>query len=183
METITWISFGLALLGTTLAIAAIALQLLDRPRLRVVQIHPGVSGSRKPGAHQWTHNIISFEVVIENYGTRPAVDCEAVVLFPHLEALPLHPQTRDHTIDTSTRLFTVQPKSKVRLVGAWNILSGGTIDGTKDVMTPGDFIEKATPVTILMSYGAKRIRAQLTKEQTQRIIENQQAQQYLNEIR
>lgn len=182
MDKIVWISFGIAILGTAIAILAIILQLLDKARLKVVQIYPGMSGARMPGADQWLHSVNSIAVIIRNLGTRPAIDCEAIVLFPHLEPLPLHPETRDHTINTGTTFFTVQPKAQVQLVGAWNITPNGTIDGMKVVMTPGEFLEKATPLSILISHGTKRLRAQLTKDQAQRLLEKHQVQSYLNEV-
>jgi hypothetical protein len=182
-ETVTWISLWLAIAGVVLAGVALFLQFHDKPRLKIIQIHPGISGSRGSGENQWKNNITSIEIVVENKGSRPAVDCEAIITFPHLEALPLYPQTREHLLNIENKIFTVNPKSKVRVVGAWNIEKSGAIGGSKETFTPGEFLEKGTPATIIISFGAKRIRATLTKEEAQKIIENYQAQLYLNDIR
>lgn len=178
----TEISFGLSIFGVCLALLAIFMQIRDKARLKVVSVHPGISGSRKSNQAQWQHNVISIEVTIENKGTRPAIDCEAVVFFPHIEALPLHPQTLEHIVDFKTRTFNIQPKSKVRVVGAWNFSNDGAIDGTKHVMTPGEFIEKCTPSTIVVSQGIKKYKFDFTKETAREILQKHQEQQYLANI-
>jgi len=183
LETVTWLSFWIAVFCVVLGGVALILQFRDKPRLKVVEIHPGISGSRGSSENQWKNSITSIEIVVENRGSRPAVDCEAVIIFPYLEALPLYPQTREHTLNTKNRVFTIQPKSKVRIVGAWHINPDGSIDGTKETFTPGVFLEKGTPATIIISFGAKRVRAVLHREEVQKLIENHQAQLYLNEVR
>jgi len=177
------LSLVLSLLGILLALVAIFMQLRDKARLKIVSVHPGISGSRKPGESQWEHNITSIEVTIENNGTRAAIDCEAVIIFPHIEALPLHPQTREHTVNFKTRVFNIQPKSKVRVVGAWNFTTDGAIDGIKKVMTPGQFIEKCTPANIIISQGVKKHEYDFKKETAVNIIRKHQEQQYLTNVK
>lgn len=183
LETLTWISFVVAIISILLAGIAIILQVLDKPRLKISSVHPGISGSKEPNSDRWKNFISSIEIIVENRGSRPAVDCEAVITFPHIEALPLYPQTREHLIDKTNRLFSVQPKSKIRILGAWNIINGGAIDGTKNTFTLGEFLEKATPATIIISFGGKRVKHILSKERVQNIVENHQAQLYLSEIK
>lgn len=178
----TELSLILSLLGVCLALLAIIMQLRDKARLKIVSVHPGISGSRKLGESQWEHNITSIEVTIENKGTRAAIDCEAVIIFPHIEALPLHPQTREHTVNFKTRVFNIQPKSKVRVVGAWNFTNDGAIDGIKKVMTPGEFIEKCTPSKIIITQGVKKYQFDFSKEMAADIIQKHQEQQYLTNI-
>jgi hypothetical protein len=178
----TELSLGLAIFGGCLALFAIFLQIRDKVRIKVISVHPGISGSRKHNESQWEHNVTSIEVIVENKGTRPAIDCEAVIIFPHTEALPLHPQTREHTVDFKTRIFNIQAKSKVRVVGAWNFSIDGAIDGTKQVMTPGEFIEKCTPSTIIVSQGIKKYKFDFSKETARELFQKHQEQQYLTNI-
>ncbi|MEW6290035.1 MAG: hypothetical protein AB1545_09290 [Thermodesulfobacteriota bacterium] len=175
----TEISFGLSILSICLALFAIFLQMRDKARLEVVSVHPGICGSRKSNDSQWDHNVTSIEVIIENKGDRAAIDCEAVIVFPHIEALPLHQQTRNHIVDFKTRTFNIQPKSKIRVVGAWNFSSDGAINGTKHVMTPGEFIEKCTPLKIIVSQGIKKYKFDFSKETAREIFQKHQEQQYL----
>lgn len=175
----TELPLWLSILGIFLACLAIFLQVRDKARLKVVSVHPGISGSRKPGQSQWDHKVTSISITIENKGTRAAIDCEAVIIFPHLEALPLHPQTREHTVNYKTRTFNIQPKSKALLVSAWNFSDDGAIDGTKHVMTPGEFIEKCTPSKIVISHGTKTHNFEFSKEEANKIFEEHQKRQYL----
>ncbi len=86
-------------------------------------------------------------------------------------------------LNTKNRVFTVNPESKILVVGAWNIEQNGGIDGTKETFTPGEFLEKGTPATVIISFGAKKVRGVLTKEEAQKIFDNHQEQLYFNEVR
>lgn len=74
LETVTWLSFWFAIVGILLSLLAITLQLLDRPRLKILSIYPGLSGERKQSDQQWKHKVTSIEVIIHNSGQRPAIE-------------------------------------------------------------------------------------------------------------
>jgi hypothetical protein len=179
MEVITWISFILAIIGVLLSSIALYIQWRDKPILKISSIRPGISGYREGNEQQWKHQVTSIEVIIENKGSRPAIDCEGIVTFPLLEALPLYCQTREHYVNLKSRLFTLQPNTKATLVGAWNFCSNGSIDGTKESLSPGDFLIKCTPATVIVKYGNKRIQTVLQTEEAKRIFEQHQTQVYL----
>ena len=169
----------IALISLAVGTVALTFQILDRPRLRITNIRPAISGSRQHNAQQWTHDVTSIEVTVENRGSRPAIACEAVITFARMEALPLHPQTPESTVDTTTRAFSVEPKASRRLVAAWNYSPGGSIDGTKPSITLGAFLEKAVPATVTVSCGKQRIRSTLDAATAQDIFQEQQTQTYL----
>ncbi len=183
MESITWLSLGFSIASFILAATAIALHLFDRPRLKILSIRPGISGSLAATDRQWKHNVSCIEVIIENKGTRSAIDCEAVITFPQMEALPIYPQTKDSTIDFQNRTFNVLSKSKIRLVGAWHITTNGGIDGTKESISLGDFLTKCTPTSVIVSFGNNKIKGMLTREEAQKIFDEHQTSKYINQVR
>lgn len=176
---LTLISFYIAIAGVVLAALSLFLQWRDKPRLSIVEIRPCVSGSRALNAEQWNHQISSIEVIVENEGSRAAIDCEAIITFPYYEALPLHPQTRESLVDIKSKIFNVQPESKVILVGAWNYAEEGAIDGTKNSISLGDFLQKCTPATVKIKFGKNNIQSVLSTDVAKTFFEKHQSQVYL----
>jgi hypothetical protein len=176
---VDWINLALGIGGIALAGVALSIQFRDRARLRITSIRPAIAGQGS-STGQWQHHITSVEVTIENEGSRPANACEAAITFAREEGLPLHPITRQHLADTTTRAFTVEPKARVHLVAAWQYTPDGAIDGTQQRFTPGQFLERCAPATVIVSCGTKETRGVLTEHEAQAIFDQHQAQVYLN---
>ncbi|MEW5995589.1 MAG: hypothetical protein AB1744_14495, partial [Candidatus Zixiibacteriota bacterium] len=124
----------------------------------------------------------ALEVTVENRGTRPAVDCQGIITFPKIEALVLHPQTREHVVDTKASVFTLQPKASMRLVAAWNYSTGGVIDGTEASLTPGEFLDLAIPAQAVIRFGKKEIVKALSREAVEQYFREAQLSSYLYKV-
>jgi hypothetical protein len=182
MENITWISFIASIIGVTLSAIALINQQKDKPNIMISEIRPGISGSKKVGSQQWDMKISCIEVLVENRGLRPAIDCEALITFMSFEALPLHMQTREHVVDIKRKIFDIQANSKIRLVGAWNYCQDGAIDGTAENMSLDSFLDKCTPATVTIKYGKNIIKKELSKEATKEMFREHSEKLYLRNI-
>lgn len=176
MDTHDLISLVLGAVSLPLAVYALVLQKLDRPRLKIRNVTPGISGSKAGNEQQWQSVITALEMEVENVGSRPAVRCEAVALFAGAEPLPLYAQRRDHTAGVDSREFTVEAKTKVRLVGGWGLRPDGVL--TQKGPEPSEFL-KYLPATIEIKVGRHTVRFVYTVEAARERIEAHRRQQYL----
>lgn len=169
-------SFVLAVLALLISLFSILLYYLDLPRLQVQGITPGITGTLDQ-KQVWHHKVASIEIVIANRGHRPALDCQGLVTFHGLPALKLYPQTREHTVDTSTGVFSVQPGARVRAVAAWNF-QGPIIDG-RDGYSLEEFLERAVPATVTITCGRHTVRGVLSADAARALLERHERQAYL----
>jgi len=132
---------------------------------------------------EFRYNVHSISVVVENRGHRPAVGCEGAIILAMMDGLALRPQTRQYTVNTKEKHFDVQAKSKIALVAAWHLSPDGAIDSSKPTITPGEFLEKGLPLTVVISHGAKRIHGSYTKEEFRKTFEEHQVRTNVYEVR
>ena len=178
-----WVlSNWLALLGVGLGLAALIMQLRDRPRLRIVSIGVGFSGTRLASG-EVRYNVHSVNVVVENRGNRPAIGCDGAVAFARMDGLILWPETREYVVNTKERHFDVQGRSKVALLAGWHLSPDGVIDTRKATTSPDEFLEKGLPVTVVISHEGRRTRGFYTKEEFRRTFEERQISMNLYEVR
>lgn len=183
MGVFDWaISNWLSLVGIVLAVAALTLQLLDKPRLRISDINVSFGGSRTTQG-TWQYGITCINVIVENRGGRPAIGCEGVVILAGMEGLPLRPQTRDYVLNMREKHFDIQPKGKAVLVAAWHVTTDGMIDGSQQSIDPSTFLEKGLPLSAVISLGGKRVRRSYQKEEFRSKFEEHQIQSNVYEVR
>lgn len=176
--TLTWISLLIGIISLIASLLALWQQNRDKPRLKITEIRPALSGT-KSSDQQWNHKVSSLEIVVENKGSRAAVECKAAATFPASEAIPLYPRGQDHTINTSVLSFTLQPDSKITLVGAWQYV-GGVIDGRGEYPNIGEFVQKFIPVTVTIKYGNKKLSSVLGYAKAKRYFEDHQMDKILS---
>ena len=177
MDAITIVSFIVTAIGSFIGGIALYKQYLDKPRLKKMSINPGISGSKGVNDDVWKHHVSSIEIVILNKGARPAIDCEGIITFHNIDPMPLYPQTREHTVDVGNRVFSINPMSKIRLVGAWQYSSGGVINGTVHNYSLGEFAEKAAPFTVTIKYGEEEKSFTVSRESVKEYFTEYQKQQ------
>ncbi len=156
---------------------ALYLQLRDVPRIRIVSIHVGLSGTghtRDP--KRWEHKVSSISVDVVNTGRRPALRCAGVVSFSKLDALPLYPTKGGEMVFNDT--FDILPTDKIHLVAAFSY-SGNAI-GTQS-LSVGEFIEKAPPVKATITFGNQKVTRELSTKEIKEYIRKHQEESYLRD--
>lgn len=149
---------GLTVAGVALAGVALWKQYRDRPRLRVLSIRPRVV-TRANGNHL-RHEVSDIEVVIENSGTRPAVDCSAELVLAHTDRIPLH---TGNLLGDRLANFTIQADAEVRLRAA------SPLGGPSDPLAAREFLQQL-PVVVVVCCGKRTIRAELQRHVAEQLL-------------
>ena len=127
--------------------------IFDRVRLKINMIVPGISGSRSNSDKIWKHSINSISVTVCNKGKRHARNCEGLVTFKEMDALPLYPTEKGEVL-TENHNFDILAGDEKNLVAAWGF-SGKSINGNYG-FDKGTFLKKAPPITVNLFFGQKK---------------------------
>lgn len=149
--------------------------LFDRVRLKITSVIPGISGSRSGSDGVWKHSISSISVTVHNKGKRNAQNCEGLVTFKELDALPLYLSEKGEPL-TESRKFDILAGEKKNLVAAWGF-SGRAISGDSG-LDKGTFLEKAPPVTVSIHFGQKRITKTISEEEIEKLLRKHEEETY-----
>ena len=149
--------------------------LFDRVRLKITSVIPGISGSRSSSDGVWKHSISSISVTVHNKGKRNAQNCEGLVTFKEMDALPLYLSEKGELL-TESRKFDILAGEKKNLVAAWGF-SGRAINGDSG-LDKGTFLEKAPPVTVIIHFGQKRITKTISEEEIEKLLRKHEEETY-----
>lgn len=147
----------------------------DKTRLKIISVSPGIGGTRSNNDNIWKHSISSIGVTIQNKGKRSARNCEGLVTFKELDALPLFPTDKGEVM-TETNKFEILAGEKINLVAAWEF-SGKGINGNSG-LDKGTFIEKAPPITVIINFGDKRIAKTISSDQIEKLLRKHEEEAY-----
>lgn len=156
---------------------SIYILLFDRTRLKIISVRPGISGSRPSTDKVWRHSISSIEVMLRNKGKRNAQNCEGLVIFKELDALPLYISEKGEP-QTKSRKFDILAGERRNLVAAWGF-SGKAINGDSG-LDKGTFLQKGPPVTVVINFGQKRITKTISEKQIEKLLRKHEEQTYRN---
>ena len=151
--------------------------IFDKVRLKIISVIPGISGSRSINDNVWKHSISSIQVTVQNKGKRNARNCEGLVTFKELSALPLF-STEKGDVLTESKKFDILAGEKKNLVVAWEF-SGKGINGNSG-LDKGTFIEKAPPITAIINFGEKRITKTIFSDQIEKLLRKHDEEVYMH---
>ena len=149
--------------------------IFDKVRLKIISVSPGISGTRSSNDNIWKHSISSIGVKVQNKGKRNARNCEGLVTFKELDALPLF-STEKGEVLTESNKFDILAGEKKNLVVAWKF-SGIGINGNSG-LDKGTFLEKAPPITVIIHFGEKRITKTISSDQIEKLLRKHEEEAY-----
>ena len=149
--------------------------IFDKVRLKIISVSPGISGTRSSNDNIWKHSISSIGVKVQNKGKRNARNCEGLVTFKELDALPLF-STEKGEVLTESNKFDILAGEKKNLVVAWKF-SGTGINGNSG-LDKGTFLEKAPPITVIIHFGEKRITKTISSDQIEKLLRKHEEEAY-----
>lgn len=155
---------------------------VDRSILRILEVKPGLSGSRSGDQKISKIRITSICVIVYNMGRKDAIDIEGLVTFGELDSLPLYPTDKGYVYTVSKR-FGILYRDKKSLEAAWEF-SGNDPHTPRAIAGPGidknEFLKKAPPITVKLFYKRKSITKVLTRKHIEKYIRKFEAQSYLS---
>ncbi len=149
----------------------------DRVRLKITMVVPSISGSRSNSDKIWKHSINSISVTVRNKGKRHARNCEGLVTFKEMDALPLYPTKRGEVL-TENRSFDILAGDEENLVAAWGF-SGKSINGICG-FDKGTFLEKAPPIKVILFFGQKQKTKTISEKEIEKLLRKHEENTYKN---
>lgn len=147
----------------------------ERIIIDIKSIIPGISGVKEMDK-EWKHTISGIQVEVRNKGKRDAQNCEGLVTFKKMDSLTLYPSEKGNVLGEAK--FNLPAGERKNLVAAWKF-SGTSIDGSAGLEI-GDFLEKASPIEVVIRYGEKKERKTLSERNIEKILRRNEEDAHLN---
>ncbi len=164
MIDLTTVSFLLS----SLSLLAVYTFYIERPIIKIKSINPGMNGVGGLDG-RWQHYNSGIEVEVCNKGKRDAQNCEGLITFKKLDSLALYSAE-------NTRKFNLLAGETKTLSASWSFSKTSSAEPIRYYKC--DFIDKAPPIEVVIFYGEKTVRKRLKEEDLDRLIRQNEEQDY-----